>query len=95
MINSNYNREDYLRGEYLKNLNSEAILSKFSNQIKKDMMDYVIHHSDEFEDDEKTVFFNINELTEEEILAMYLEIHSYDNQIMSLLAHAQDGKMPF
>lgn len=95
MINSNYNREDYLRGEYLKTKNSEATFSEFSNQIKKGMLDYVMQHEDEFEEGAMKVLFNINELPDEKIVAMYLEAHHFDNEIMDELAHSQDDKMPF
>lgn len=75
--------------------NSEAILKDFSTYIKQEMIDHAIDHKQDFEDELDFVLKRINQLTEEELLALYIKYQEFNENVIHELAHSQDSKNPF
>ncbi|HLQ96340.1 MAG TPA: hypothetical protein VK108_08135, partial [Pseudogracilibacillus sp.] len=75
--------------------NSEAVLKDFSTYIKQEMIEKAIDHKEYLEDDRDTVLKRINQLTEEELLALYLKHHNFNEEVIGKLTHSQDYKNPF
>src|SRR5699024_12717170 len=60
--------------------NSEAILKDFSTYIKQEMIDHAIDHKQDFEDELDFVLKRINQLTEEELLALYIKYQEFRSE---------------
>jgi len=77
------------------NINSEAVLKDFSITVKQDMIEEAIAHQEQFVDDLNVILLRINQLTEQELLALYLSHHHHDRDIINELVQTQDDTLPF
>ena len=79
----------------LKSLNSEAVLKDFSINIKKEMINHALNYKIDLTSDMDRIIKEINSLEEKDLLALYIEGHSYDEDAIDCLVQAQDDKLPF